>query len=321
MKRFAVLIAIVVLAVALWSGGWLYVAGQIGGGIDAMAAADPAVEPRLTCDDRSVTGFPFRFDVRCTGAALESGDTTLRIAELQAAALAYRPNHLVGFGVGPIDYDDAFTGARRRLDFEGLEASVRIESWRIARASLEARELVLTDVLFGGTVGTAEQFELHLMDIPEAHDPDAGTAGIAVYQEIQGAEWPELEIADGRQVLEADVIGLPDDIRAWGQTDLARFFADADGTIRLYGLRGSDLVTEVEATGDATLDAEGRLNGAVQVVSTGLAERLGDALPEPQRTIVMGRPDPDGNYTQTLNIRAGVVFAGIVPVGMIPPLR
>jgi hypothetical protein len=42
-------------------------------------------------------------------------------------------------------------------------------------------------------------------------------------------------------------------------------------------------------------------------------------LPEAYRGWIVGAQAEDGSYSQTLNIAAGVVFAGLIPAGMIPP--
>jgi hypothetical protein len=34
----------------------------------------------------------------------------------------------------------------------------------------------------------------------------------------------------------------------------------------------------------------------------------------------MGEQKPDGSYAQTVTIKAGIVFTGLVPIMMIPPL-
>ena len=43
-------------------------------------------------------------------------------------------------------------------------------------------------------------------------------------------------------------------------------------------------------------------------------------LPPEWQAIILGAKRPDGSYSQTLTIRAGVVFSGLVPIMMIPPL-
>jgi hypothetical protein len=51
-----------------------------------------------------------------------------------------------------------------------------------------------------------------------------------------------------------------------------------------------------------------------------VVERLGTLIPADVGPILLGAPAADGSYKQTINIRGGVVFAGIIPAGAIPAL-
>ncbi|MGV3650599.1 MAG: DUF2125 domain-containing protein, partial [Devosia sp.] len=145
MKPFGFLAGVVALVAVVWTAGWFYVALQARGAIDQMALADGETSPRLTCGRLDISGFPFRFDLACVDASLVSGDTTAQMAELRASVLVYRPTHAVLSGRGPIDLEDAFTGSRSQLTFAGLEGSVRLNGWSLARASLVATDLSLID--------------------------------------------------------------------------------------------------------------------------------------------------------------------------------
>jgi hypothetical protein len=57
------------------------------------------------------------------------------------------------------------------------------------------------------------------------------------------------------------------------------------------------------------------------MTAKGVVERMGDVVPEPLKSLLVGQKGADGSYTQTLDIRQGVVFAGLIPVGTVPPLQ
>ena len=57
-----ILLAIVVVA---WSGGWFWIRGRAEREMDAWMAREAAAGRTWTCQDRSVTGYPFRIELRC----------------------------------------------------------------------------------------------------------------------------------------------------------------------------------------------------------------------------------------------------------------
>ena len=84
--------------------------------------------------------------------------------------------------------------------------------------------------------------------------------------------------------------------------------------------KGDDATSSFDASGTLGLDPSGRLEGQLKLHSRGVVERLGPLIPEQYRGWIVGTPAEDGSYSQTLNIAAGVVFSGLVPTGIIPPL-
>jgi len=52
----------------------------------------------------------------------------------------------------------------------------------------------------------------------------------------------------------------------------------------------------------------------------GLVERSGALIPEAWRVVLLGEPAADGSYSQTLNLRGGFIFSGLLPLGQLPPL-
>ena len=81
-----------------------------------------------------------------------------------------------------------------------------------------------------------------------------------------------------------------------------------------------DATSSFEASGAVGLDTNGRVEGQVKLHSRGVVERMGPMIPEQFRGWIVGTPAEDGSYSQVLNIAAGVVFAGLVPTGIIPPV-
>lgn len=332
MNRF-IWLGLIVLAVAgLWTAGWFYAAGQTREAVASLAQADGEASPRLTCGTLDITGFPFRFDLSCSDARIIGGDTEIGIAGLKASVLAYNPTHALVSVRGPINLADAFTGSQSRIDFTGAEASVRLQSaefmaglrgqgWRLARASLVADGLSWTDTLTGeDLIADAEHLEAHLLDIPERHEPGKGLAAIAAYALLDQVRAPGLDIAEAEMSLEAELTGLPDDLRAFASDDMLRRWRDAGGQLKLVGLKAEAGEDFVSSRGTLTLDNAARLEGQVEITSKGLVERTGPLVPEEWKGVVLGAQAPDGSYSQTINLRGGFIFAGLLPVGQLAPL-
>ncbi len=320
-KRIIILGAIVLLVVLAWIGGWLFFAHYLRQQVDAMALADGETSPQLICGTLDVGGFPFRFDLSCTNASLVSGDVLVEIPGLRASAMVYRPNHILASALGPARISDAFTGQQQQLSWTDLEASLRLENWRIARFSLTADDLAWTDTLFGDTmIARAPHLEAHLLDIAEQHDAEAGRAALALYLRLQDVEAPGLDVAATNGEIEAEITALPDDIRNWGLVPFLPDWQQAGGVLRIVGIRANDGASDLNATGELALDAQGYPTGSISIDSLGVAERIGPFIEEPWRTLVLGVAGPDGRHTNRLTLAGGGLSSGLVPIAAVPPL-
>ena len=332
MNKFAVLLVAVLAVFGIWFGGWFLGAAQIGNAIAELADADGEEAPRVTCARQDVGGFPFRFDITCEGATIAAGDMTVTVGGIRATVLAYNPTQAKFSALAPVTLADAYSGAENRIDFAALEGSASLtaaspwrglfgEGWRIRRVSVLVDGLDWIDTVVGERlILSASHAESHLIDIPERHDPDTGTAALATYVQLNDAVAPAYGIAEGEAVLEAEVSGLPDDLRAFESEAALAGWREAGGALRLVRLRGTSGEDFVESSGTLSLDGAARLDGQVAITSRGVVERFGASLPEEWKGIILGTQAADGSYSQTLNIRAGVVFAGLLPVAMVPPL-
>ena len=331
MKKFVLLLAAVLLVAALWSGGWFLAAGEIRRAVAGLAPT-AGEDAGLTCEQVGVSGFPFRFDISCTGATATAGDLTATIAGIRASVLAYNPTQAVFSVLAPATVTDAFSGVQNRIGFASAEGSARIvtddlwqgltgKGWRIGRISIVAEGVDWTDITVAeARLLGATHIEAHLVDIPEQHDPAAGTSALAAFATIHEAEAPGLGIAAGEASLEAELTGLPDDLREIDAANLMTRWRDAGGQLRLVALTGRAGEEFVEGSGTLGLDSGSRLDGQVMVRSKGLVERFGAVLPEDWRGLIVGGQAEDGSYSQTVTIKAGVVFSGLMPLMILPPM-
>jgi hypothetical protein len=321
MKRIIAL-GIVVLVVCLgWTAAWFSAAGQATAYVKTLETADGVTTPRVACATLGMGGFPFGFDLTCTGATATIGDTTITASGLKATALVYRPTFVLVFAQSPISVADAFTGSRSRVDFASAELSARLEGWRIGRVSLVVDKPVWNDtVLEDRLLAKADHLEAHLIDVPERHDAKAGLATIAEYAQIDNLAAPGFEVASGQVSLTGEITNLSDDVRTYDAADFLKRWQAAGGRLEIQSLKGSDGADSFESSGNFGLDSQGRIDGQYTLKSKGLVERFGAAVPEQLRGVILGAQAADGSYSQSVNVAAGVVFAGLVPAAIIPPL-
>ena len=320
-KRIIILGGVVIAVILAWSLAWYALSGFVRQQIQMLAEADGVTSTRLTCGTLSVGGFPFRFDADCEAAHVVTGDLELDIPGIRASIQVYAPTHMLASAKGPLQLTDTFTGTRNAVDWSTLEASIRLQDWRIARASVSGKDLVWSDTLLGSTtIATAPLVEAHLFDIPERHDAERHLSALAGYILAKDLAYPALTLNQTNAEIQLELGGLPDDVRNWGAPDMLAQMQAVGSTLDIVGIHGTDGDSVLDATGSLTLDEQAQLEGQITITSTGVAERIGPLLEEPWRTLVLGAPGADGSYANQLNFRNGGLYSGLVPIAMIGPL-
>ena len=320
-KRIIILGSVVLAVLVLWIAAWFVLAGLVKQNIAAQAFADGVTAPQLTCGTLDVGGFPFRFDADCAEARIVSGDTIVDVPGIRASIRVYAPTHLLASAQGPIQLTDTFTGMSNAVAWSALEASIRLDNWRIARASLSGKDVVWSDTLVGESViAQAPLAEIHLFDILEQHDAERHLAALSGYVLANDVAYPGMTLTDTNAEIQLELTGLPDDVRNWTDPNLLPNLAAAGGTLKVVAIRGTDAASTLDASGALMLDPQGQVDGQITIASSGVAERVGPLLAEPWRTLVLGTPGADGAYSNQLNFRAGGLYSGLVPIATIPPL-
>ncbi len=258
-----VLLALVAVA---WSALWFYGRSRINAEIDNLFAREATVGREWSCPDRSITGFPFRIEGRCSNPSYrQRGDggevingqlKGLTIIGTTAGALAMA--HVISEFEGPLVVRSPLA-PDLTATWKSARASTRGGVNRLERLSLEVDTLAMTSATGGRW--TANRLEAHLR---EGSDPAAqGTYDLAV--KLENAVIPETDILTNTRdpinlELDARVLGLNTvDRRNWRATVDA--WRAGGGTIKVEQLRLAKGAPRLEAKGDLKLDDQRRIEG------------------------------------------------------------
>lgn len=312
MRRFVIFGAVIAVVVALWSAGWLYVSNEIRNQAALLAQGNGQDQPKLTCTRLDVGGYPFRFNVTCAEATVVSGDITVAVPQIEAAALVFQPTLFHMRAIGPATIEDAYLGGRSRIDWTNLEGSLRIADWkRIGRLSLVADNAAWLDTLVTETLlESTTRAELHLVDVPAKHDAAAGRATLEGYVLLEGVVVPPWSVTDANVTATLEITKVTDNLLALPEEPL-RDWQAAGGRVTVSELKAVEHETTVTVTADLGLTPEGLAEGTIEIASSGIAGR--SFLPPEWQPMIFGPVGEDGFNRQRLMITNGVLYLGMLP--------
>lgn len=313
-KRVQITIAIIVLIALIWSGGWLFATQMIRTEIEALAGAQ--AQPQVTCGDLSVTGYPFRFDIYCGDAMLQSGDQTITAKSLKAATRVYSPTHWVGFLEAPVTTEDAFNGSKRELQFTQLQLSARL-SWglELERVSAIGENFVYADTSYSRfELGKANGAELHLLATPDADK------GVQLFTRLDNADLVELDFKKANIAIELTAENLDRNVTNWQSIEMLRAWQQADGKLKIDALSVEAEGLAFTAEGEIYLSENGLLQGKVTTQSKGLVERFEPEAYGLMAPTIFGVANADGEYKSLWQFKDGGISLGVAPLLYIPAL-
>ncbi|SFN71854.1 hypothetical protein SAMN05216330_101348 [Bradyrhizobium sp. Ghvi] len=330
-SRWGLFIAPLLLLIlaAAWSGFWFYAASQAETAADAWRAQEAKAGRIYDCAKRSIAGFPFRFEVQCSGAsvALVSQNAsktpfTAKLDNILVLAQVYDPKHVIAEFSAPATLTDGVTQNTFVVNWSKGETSVIGLPAVPERASIVFDDPSLNRM--NGSVqvplARARQIELHgrLADGSTSDHPVIETVLHVAQGSIQGVHplLAEPFEADTR----AKIAGLTDlTPKPWPQR--FREIQAAGGHIEIVQSRIQQGEMIAVAAGTLGLSANGRLDGELQMTVTGL-ERVIPALGiekmleegVPQATLDRVAP---GVKTQDLNNLFGALDRAIPGLGKV----
>jgi len=279
-SRWGLFIAPVLLLIAAlaWSGFWFYAASQAEVAADAWRAQEARSGRIYDCAERSIAGFPFRFEVRCSGASVSLASQTAAKTALTAkldnilvVAQVYDPKRVIAEFTAPATVSDAAAQATFVVNWSKGRSSVVGLPAVPERTSIVFEDPAI-DRLDGSMrvpLARAKHVELHgrLADGSPADHPVIETVLQIAQGGIQGLH-PLLALPFDADV-RAKISGLSDVTpKPWPQR--FREIQAAGGRIEILQSRiqQGDLIAV--AAGTLGLSAQGRLDGQLQMTVAGI---------------------------------------------------
>lgn len=279
--RLGLFLPYVLLAilVAAWSGAWFWIRGKAEHEMDAWMAREAAAGRTWTCQDRSVTGYPFRIELRCSALTLARSDGSFRLGPTTVVAQVYQPRLVVFESQGPFHAEQgALTGD---ASWSALQGSFHGASEGFTRLSL---------VVDGPKVSVAgaepqpitvqgRHLELHARPSPARYESDGAVevnlqlaqAAIPALDALTGSAAP-VDVSLDTTITHARVIGtgaVPRELEKWRQ---------AGGVLELGALSLAKGDQRVQARGQIALDDAHRPMGQIDLRAAGVDALIGSVV-------------------------------------------
>lgn len=268
-------ILLVVLAV-LWSAGWFYVRGRAGSEIDGWIAREAKAGRTWTCADRTITGYPFRIELRCAAVALARADGGFRLGPLTAVAQVYQPRHVLMLAEGPfhVEQGDLVGDAAWTM----LEGSFHGAADGFVRASLavDAPSVTVAGATPDPIAVSARHLELHARPAPGRFDAEGAvdvslrlTQALAPLADAVIGNTDPADLALDATASRATVLGtgtLARELERWRQ---------ADGSLAIAGLSFAKGDRRVQAKGSLAIDPDHRPAGRLDLRAAGIEALVG----------------------------------------------
>jgi hypothetical protein len=271
-----VLLAILVCA---WSVGWFWLRGRAEQEMDAWMAREAAAGRTWTCADRSVTGYPFRIELRCSAVTLARSDGSFRLGPTTAVAQVYQPRLVIVESQGPFHVQQGdLTGD---ASWSALQGSFHGAAGGFTRASLvvDGPRVAVTGAGLQPVSVAGRHLELHARPNPARYEAE-GAVDLAL--QLADAAIPNLDALTGNSAVlnasldatltHAPVIGtgaVPRELEKWRQ---------AGGLLEIAALSLAKGDQRIQAKGALALDDAHRPAGQLDLRAAGVDTLIGSVV-------------------------------------------
>ena len=319
---------LLLVVVVLWSAGWFWVRGKAGSEMDAWLAREAAAGRSWTCADRSITGYPFRIELRCASLAFARADSRFTLGPLTVVVQVYQPRQGILEAAGPfhVEQGDLVADA----SWTSLEASFHGASEGFIRASL-AVDGPKVAVQGAGPVPVevkARHLEIHARPTPARFATEGAVdaslrlmeAAVPLLDPLVGNAAP-VDAALDATVNQAAILRtgqVARELEAWRQ-------AGGSLDIALLSLAKGD--RRLQAQGRISLDDAHRPTGQLDLRAAGVEALVGQVMGQrfgSEKGALIGSLVGKllGGVRRSPDAEAGVATVpGDVPLKALPPFR
>ena len=271
-----ILLAIVVVG---WSAGWFWIRGRTASEIDGWIAREAAAGRTWTCADRSLGGYPFRVELRCSAVTLARADGRFRLGPSTAVAQIYQPRLVVFESAGPFHVEQGdLTGD---ASWKALQGSFHGAAEGFTRASIvvDAPDITVTGAEPSPIAVSGRHLEVHARPTPGRSDSEGA---VDVSLRLAQAAVPQLDALTGTgnpadltldaTLTQATVLRtgtVARELERWRQ---------AGGALDITALSLSKGAQRVQAKGTLTLDQAHRPAGQVDLRAAGIDALIGSVV-------------------------------------------
>ena len=277
--RLFIVPALLVVAAIGWSVFWFYAASEVGVRADAWRAREAKSGRVYDCGKRSVAGYPFRLEVSCEDASVSlvsqtagaPSAFTARLSEIMVIAQIYQPNLLIADFKAPATIADRGQPPSMKVNWTTGRSSITGLPNNPQRASIVFDNPAIDRV--NGPVQTplakAAHVELHgriADDSPQDHPVIETVLQIAggTIQEVH-----PLLAAPFDADVQTKLTGLKDfSPKPWPER--FREIQAAGGHVEIVRSRIQQGDMIAVATGTLSLNANGRIDGELQMTVAGI---------------------------------------------------
>jgi len=270
---------LLLLLVALWSAGWFYIRGRAEQEMDGWLAREASDGRRWTCAERSIGGYPFRLELRCSSLSLARQDGGFSVGPVTAVMQVYQPRR------GIVQVGGPFHTQQGELvgdaTWTALEGSFHGASDGFVRASLVVDEP--KGSVRGGEPGpidfAAKHLELHARPTPGRFESD-GAIDLSL-RLAQGA-FPQLDpLVGNADPADVTLDAALDRATSLGTGTLAReldTWRRAGGRLEVTRLSIAKGERRLQAKGEVGLDEAHRPDGQFDLRAAGLEALVGQIM-------------------------------------------
>ena len=278
-RRYAILLFIVLVLIAGWTGFWKFAAGKAQSAIDGWRSREAQAGRIYDCASQSVGGFPFRIEVNCDRASAvfrsNQPPVELKAESLVVLAQVYQPGLLISEFRSPLTVGEP-----------GKSPDI-IATWTLGQSSVRGTpaapqrvSLVFDNPAVDRMDGTTRLTVLHAKHI-EIHGRIAeGSASnkpvIDISLQLDQAAMPAIHAAAARPVdaaITATLRGLNDfSPKPW--SNRFREIQAAGGRIDITQARVQQGDIIAVGGGALSINGNGRLEGELRVTIAGLDQFL-----------------------------------------------